>query len=299
MMIRNIILCSSLVVVAGSCPAPSDPTSQPHSGASGAHPQAGAASPVAIRPLATKDGTEGSNQAQGTPKLEIERGTHQTEELPVPRFRASPSIAQVNSKLEIGRGEHKTEDLVESFASFLGWTVLNAKIAINPHWAGTVSTRRLSLAKQESIDVLSQLLFSKGIILVPLSVRDKTYELIDLSGARRNEVMSHAVVMYEAEVLGHRNRYMPVVTTFKLENFTADAAEVRTIVFPMIMAANSTQMMISTKGRSVTLHGLAPVVATAIEILRAVDKPERPAAGLEARLKGIEDRLTAIDRRGK
>ena len=179
-------------------------------------------------------------------------------------------------------GEHTLKDIIDRAAKFLGRNIVLPEPSSMPRGrgggaaagGGGIETITVELQKKLILDavaceeVVSQLVHTRGFVIVPLDTLRGLYEVVQLNGQRLSEIYSNALHLTVAEVL-RRERYKVIVrTTFTLKHIRADMAvqNLRQLIQGLQIGTPGTQ-------RSLVLIGFANQVAAAIRMLEDLDDP--------------------------
>jgi type II secretory pathway component GspD/PulD (secretin) len=200
-------------------------------------------------------------------------------------------------------GAHPIEDLINDSAKFLGRNYLFGPNELKAQQSGAIELQnKLELDERATEEIVSQMLYSRGIVMTPVDVERKLYEWVAISGPRRMDIPSRAVQMPIEEVLQRATLKMVVSTTIGLKHVNAQA--VTNSLRPMLAQQQQTGGLNvgALSGRSIVVTGFADEVARVIKVLQEIDQPgDAPPAGLEERLierlGKLEARMAALEKR--
>ncbi|MCA8965269.1 MAG: hypothetical protein KDC48_10290 [Planctomycetes bacterium] len=194
-------------------------------------------------------------------------------------------------------GEVNLRDLVDRCAAYLRWNILVSDQELSG--AGrtpTVALQQPVVTDEDGCEeLLSSLLWTSGLALVPLDEGKKVYEVLFMNGPRQREIASRAVQRTPAQVLARPNLRMWITTVYPLTHTNATIAT--NALRPFFASAGGPSGNSLTLGNvgnntAILLSGPQNSVASAIEVLKAADVP--PVAGTEP---GVAERLEALTRR--
>jgi len=208
-------------------------------------------------------------------------------------------------KLLFEPGTHSAKDIIERSAKFLGRNYIYSDVELAGPTQELPLQNRLELERGDCEAVVEGLLYSMGLVLVPVNAERGIYEVIHTSGPKRGEIMRRAVTMSAAEVLENRHRKLAVQCTVDLGNINAMVA---TQQLRPLFAQSGGQGLITGAigdGHSLVLAGYADSVAAAIELVAASDldaagpdaKAEEAGPSLRLLLEEIQVRLSALEKR--
>jgi hypothetical protein len=225
--------------------------------------------------------------------------------LGLPSAVQDPQDPKSANRFVIEAGEHSIKDLIERAAAALkrNYVYSEAELA---QIAGPESSvriqNRLDLGLADVEQVVSQLVFTRGFVMLPVNPERGIYEWINMTGMKRAEIDNRATQMTADEVLAWRGAKIPVFTGYTLE--TINAQQATNTLRPFFVSAGATGAMplaFATVGDSRTLliRGLSDQVVAAIKMLRRVDTAEPDTESFVDWKERIEQRLEALERKLK
>lgn len=124
-------------------------------------------------------------------------------------------------------------------------------------------------------EMLTGLLWTVGLALVPIDEKKGVYEVIAMSGARQREISARAVIRTAEQVLARPALRMFVTCVVPLEHTNATIAT--NALRPFFATSQQPQLTIGNMGNSsaVLLTGPQDQVALAVQLLQAADLPAR------------------------
>lgn len=197
-------------------------------------------------------------------------------------------------------GEHDLGELIDRAATFLGRNILADSHAMQAMMPTVEIQKRLEVDALGCEDLLGQLLYTKGFALVPLDTSVGLYEVIQMQGPRRTELMARAITMSPEEILRRPNLKMPVLTSLPLQHSDANVAVNSLRPFFASPGQVGAPLTIGTLGnnRAILLQGFADQVGAAIRVLREADMPPRETdPTLEERVRILEQRLESLEKK--
>lgn len=200
------------------------------------------------------------------------------------------------TRWEVDAGEHPVQKLIDSAARFLGRNLLYAPDELQK-CPPIELQRKLELDPAAAEDVFSQLLFTRGLALVPRDPLRGVWEIINLNGPRRTEAANHRLVVSADEIETLARRKVHVVTRVRTEHVNAHQAAQMLRPFLAGMSQTGLSMSIgSVADSSLLLSGFADDVAAAVRLVRMSDlPPAQPDKTVADRLAAVEARLAALE----
>lgn len=200
----------------------------------------------------------------------------------------------------IPAGRVDLRELCDRVALQLGRNYLRGDLEVGSPKPGLELQVPMSIRGADELHaVFGQLAYSCGFCVVSMQSTLETYEVLNMQGPRRSEIASRATWKTADEVLQMRGCYEPVICIVTLASMSAQMASVALRPFFSQSASSAGGLIPGTAGddHSIILSGLAPQVASAIAMLRAVDaNSQRASSGLEARIEALEQRATGQGR---
>lgn len=209
------------------------------------------------------------------------------------------------SGIVLPAAEIAVDDLIAAAARYL-----QRNIGCDPTELTGAAANPLHLQKELALDalgcedVLSQLLATRGLALVPTDADRGLYQVIRIDGPRQAEILASAPQRSPEQVLLRPQLHVYVMTAVPLEH--VDATEAAKTLRPFFAVPPSRSgpaphlpLSFGTMGGGQTLliAGFQDQVATAIGLVRACDRPAaRLDPSLDARLTQIETLLRRVVR---
>ena len=172
-------------------------------------------------------------------------------------------------------GHIALQHLIDRAAEFLDW---NIYLGSGAHQTldsadGIVRMQNpLSLNALGCEELLSSLLYMRGLVLVTIDDTKHLYEVVNLAGQRGRSIMMEAVRRSPEEILSRPNLKVPVTTEVHLESIQAQVAVNALRPFWAHGSVPHYVEIASTGNDStLTVRGLQHQVAQVIQMLRAAD----------------------------
>jgi hypothetical protein len=210
-------------------------------------------------------------------------------------------------ELILEAGEHAARDLVDRCAEFLGRNHLYDPAELTPPLVRIPITlqNRLVLTKQNCVEVVEGLLYSVGLVFVPVNRGRDIWEVVHTQGARRGEIVARPIAMAPADVMAQRSRKVYVQCTVQLA--TVNAMQACNQLRPLLQNQQS-PLQIGTVGenRALILQGYVDAVASAIEIVGDADSaaagapdPQsgEPVPAVRVQLEALQGEIAAMKKR--
>ncbi len=218
-----------------------------------------------------------------------------------------PAAVAVDAPVDVARPANRVEwpfvipagkvdlrELCDRVARQLGRNYLRGDLEVGSPKPGLELQVPMSVRSADELHaVFGQLAYSCGFCVVPMQSTLETYEVLNMQGPRRVEIPNRAVWKTTDEILQMRGRYEPVICIVTLANMSAQNATVALRPFFAQSSSGVGGLVLGSVGdeHSIVLSGLAPQVASAVAMLRAVDaNSQRARSGLEARVEALEQR---------
>jgi hypothetical protein len=198
-------------------------------------------------------------------------------------------------------GETKLIDFVDRCAAHLQWNVLVAEQEVSG--ASLLAVRlhqRIEVDRAGCEDLLATMLARSGLVLTALDEQKRLYEVLNTAGPRGREIAMRATRRTPDQILARPALCMPVTTVVQLQHINATiATNALRPFFASVGHPSASNLTIGNIGNNtgLLLSGLQNQVATAIELVREADVPERPELDWDKGGKKLWDRLDAIERR--
>ncbi len=196
-------------------------------------------------------------------------------------------------KFVLEAGPHDAIDVLNQLANFLQRNILwNEQDFSNPGMQPFTLQNRVELDPRGAEAFVGQLFYTRNFAFVPLDVGRGLWQLINMQGSQRGEIMSRPLTMSAEKVLANADMYYPVRCTVPLKHIRAMTAT--TTLRPFFHSSGSSGgLVVGNVGNedALLLQGFANQVAGAIELLRSID------AGRAQEVSRFEDRLQKIEAR--
>lgn len=213
--------------------------------------------------------------------LPIHRATAQAKDAPAVQ---GASIRVDANGLVIEKGAVDADELVTAVAGFLGRNIAwpqpeHGKGRIEPF----VLQRPIALDAPGSEEVLSQLLWARGWVLVPVHA-DKGLWQVLLEREHRRDITGGALLRTTAEIQRQPGLRVYVRTVVELRH--RDATVVAALLQRLFGGAFQFVVVADRETAQLTLAGFQDDLAQALRLLRSIDRPtvappETPARGSE------------------
>lgn len=143
-------------------------------------------------------------------------------------------------------------------------------------------------------EMLTSLLWTRGLALIPLDEAKGVYEVLSMSGARAREIPTRAVQRTAEQVLARPTLRQFVSIAYTLQHTNASIAT--NALRPFFAGQNTNSLILGNMGNatSVLLSGPQDQIANALLILRAADVPQPPEARPE-----LTQRLDALQKQNE
>lgn len=205
---------------------------------------------------------------------------------------------------EFAAGKYSVGELVDTTAKHLGVNILcnDNELAL----AGSLELQTtVRLQGDEIEDFVGDLLWSRGLTMIPRNPSAGTYEVLSLQGPRAREVLAAAVPRTPEEILARPHARTPVATVFELRHLNAVVAtNALRPFFAQMGQSPGSNLTIGTAGNPqvLLLSGLQSEVAQALQALLKVDVPPPDAQGLpmasaKERIDELEQLVAAMQKR--
>lgn len=210
-----------------------------------------------------------------------------------------PAAATKGKELILDVGSHEVSTLIDRVARFLSRNILH-----NP--SETQSATPIDLQEPMRLDprgaeiALHQLLFTRGLVVLPVDKERNTYECIAMNGQRRGEIPMRSTIVTAEEARGLAQLKTPIIVQIELSNVRANAAAQSLRPFFAQSSNNSLQIGSAGSDSSLLLSGFADVVVQAVDLIQRVDaasaKQIDDFARLADRVKKLEERVAALEK---
>jgi hypothetical protein len=173
-------------------------------------------------------------------------------------------------------------ELIDATATFRQWNILFAAVELDQSAAGNAIELQtpMSVDAKSCEEVVSELLYNKGFVLLPRDRARHMYEVVFILGQRGREVFSSAETRTPDEVLARPTLKQPVSVVVPLQNTNAAVATNALRPFFAQAGGAGAGLTIGTTGANNALlfTGIQSQVADAIRIVRRVDGDAAGAA---------------------
>ncbi len=209
--------------------------------------------------------------------------------------RLTPKQIAADLPFRLDAGEMHLTDLVNRVAEQLGRNYLYDPRELAPDQNLITLQTAMLFDDPDGLEVfLGRMLWSKGFVRVPFGNDEKTWEILSLQGPRRGEVASRARQMTADQVLAIREHYLPVQCAVPLANLHPQHAA--NALRPFFASSSNGGAQLTTMGLGdegpILLHGLAPQVAAAIDLVRDADAAAtKQSTNLEQRIDALSKQL--------
>ncbi len=195
-------------------------------------------------------------------------------------------------------GDIPVEDLINGAAKFLNRNILflPQELASAPN---VTLQRTVELDARGCEELLSTLLYSRGLVVVPVDAERGFYEVLNLNGQRAREVSMRAVWMTPADVQQRTTLKIPVMTTVELQHIDAPIATNALRGFFSATGGHGGGIMLGNVGnnRAILLQGFPDQVASVLRMLQQIDRPGPTAAPeLEQRIERLEALVAGLQK---
>ncbi len=168
-------------------------------------------------------------------------------------------------------GDHKLGNLIDQAANYLKRNYLFSDKG-NPE-ASFKLQESVVLNPKTCEEFISQIAFSKGYVMSPISHALGVYEFIYLQGNDRSRIPTSATPMTPKEVKAKSRHYIAVKTSITLKHLSAGPIAATMRSFFASRARNESLTFATMTDRTILIAGFAPQVAHAIQLLEAADLP--------------------------
>lgn len=232
---------------------------------------------------------------------------------------ATPPTAPAAVKAESGRiridkngiglpaGKIRLRDLIEETAKFMKWNVMISptELEMSPDGSEVALQTPISLDATNAEDLLSELVYAKGLVLLLRDSNKGMYEVVSLHGPRAREVATSAPHRTPEEILARPNLKMSVTTVLPLKLTNAPTA--CNTLRPFFATPGGAGLTVGTSatGNALLLAGIQSQVADAIRMVQKIDAeaPRSAAAAAAAGLPApaaaapaLTERITALEK---
>ena len=150
-------------------------------------------------------------------------------------------------------------------------------------------------------ELLTSILWSYGLALVPIDEAKGVYEVLALNGQRGREISQRAVQRTPEQVLARPTLRQFVSVVYTLQHTNAVIATNALRPFFSTSSSNQPALLLGNVGNATSLLVTGPqdMVANAIRRLQVADVPQPPESSpfLDQRLEALAQRLEALEKR--
>lgn len=219
---------------------------------------------------------------------------------------ASPWLAQ-DERFVLEPGEHSVLDVILKSGKFLNRTYLVDRTqcpAIDPKVSQTDRSqwlhvsRKLELDAQGCEEVIGQMLRTKGWVALPVDRERGVYDWVWEMGPKGQDIKRRVAWLSPEEIRERPMVAQYVITSVRLEFMSAQVATVNLRVF--FNDPRGLTSMIAVDHQSMLISGWRSEVAAILGMLQKLDvAPKKPDRSLEDRLRTVERRLAALEKKSK
>lgn len=187
----------------------------------------------------------------------------------------TPAQEKASQGFVLEPGEYDIANILERASAFLSRNYFWDKASTSHPSARITIQKKLNLDYRGCEEVVSQLLFMKGFTVVPIDPKRGLYDVVSNRGQRVGNIGSNPVFMTPEEVLRNANLRVLAMTSLNLKHI--DAARASQHLRPFLSASGGRQgLNFGSPGSqtSLLMQGHPAQLATAIKMLRDVDRPQ-------------------------
>lgn len=198
-------------------------------------------------------------------------------------------------------GEHEVRALIERSAAFLrrNHVFSEAELA-NAQDAKVRLQNRMVLDAVGCEEVVTQLAYTRGFVMIPVDDQRGVFEWINMAGPKRAMLGAAGREMTPQQVRERRHLIVPVRVLLPLQHIDANTAANQLRPFFSLGSSPGNTLTVGSVGHALLLQGLAPHVASAVDMVLQADVPPK---GLEPSWEEwrqqVEQRLATLEQRGK
>jgi hypothetical protein len=200
-------------------------------------------------------------------------------------------------------GEIRVTELIDKSAAFLGRNILFTEQELAGPSSSLKLQQRVEVDVRGCEELLNTLLYTRGLVVLPLDEEKKIYEVINLAGPRQREVTNRATLRSPEELLARPTLRVPVSTVIKLRHINATVAT--NALRPFFAATggpNAGSLTLGNVGNNtaILITGLQDQVAAAIRMIQIADVPAPPEAvppGLAEQVDALQRRVESLEKR--
>jgi hypothetical protein len=196
------------------------------------------------------------------------------------------------------------DELVPRAAAYLGWNVVVTDQDLGK--AGTVTLQQpIRVDAAGCADLLTTLLWSRGLALTPLDVGKHLYEVVAAEGPKAPTIMGRSLHLTPEEVLAKPNLRMFVTTIVRVQHLNALGVNNALRQFYASSGNNrpGAGVILGSTGSnsSMILAGMQNEVANALRLLAKADQhaEKEPQPELAERLQRLEAKVARLEAAAK
>jgi hypothetical protein len=222
-----------------------------------------------------------------------------------------PEIRYDATTMILPAGAHAIRDVVDATAKFLQRNILTDPQELAAAPAPVELQNAMQLDRKGCEEAVSELLFSRGFVLVPRDESKGLYEVVFMNGPRGRDLGASAPHRTPEQIRARPGLQQPVTTLVTLQNVNATvAANSLRPFFAGRKGGPSLTLGSTGDNRSLLLSGIQSEVASALEILRQTDGPppgegkgppppdlQRKVAELEQTVATLLQRIAELEKR--
>lgn len=203
-------------------------------------------------------------------------------------------------------GEHELGNIIDKAAKFLGRNLLYTPQELTIANAGPITLqKRLVLDARGCEEVVSQLAYSRGIVMTPVDANRGVWEFVATQGRRRGLIQQRTLSLTTEEVLRRPQLCVRTTTTLQLQHVSANFVHNLRAQFSQNNTMPPYLTMLGQRG--VVISGFMQDVATMVKAIRESDRKDNITApnnwhtwrqrlpAVEKQLPSIKSRLSAIE----
>lgn len=203
------------------------------------------------------------------------------------------AVAPAEERFVLEPGEHDLLDVLDRAAKYLDRNYIVAPGEAQ-QLPPILLQRRITVDRAGCETVLGQLAYARGLALVPRDPELGLWDVVNLNGPRRNDVIANRVVVPAEDLQRYASSKTYIATRIALRH--VDASQAAQMLRPFL-ANNKTPMQVGSLGPSaLLLSGFGDDVAAAARLIDLADLPSAELPDrLEQRLAAIEARLARLE----
>jgi hypothetical protein len=206
--------------------------------------------------------------------------------------------AALATEFVLEAGEHQIGTLLERSAAFLGRNYLwsEADFANVPSQTFELQ-QRLVLDQKGVEEVVSELAYVMGFVMLPVDEPRGIYEWIHRFGPKRTELSLRAPWIAPEQVLGRPNLQRYLTTSVQLQHL--DAMEAANMLRPFLLGGSPgvSALTIGAAGDALLIQGFTDSVAMALELVGRIDVPPSDAQLEQGWRERVESVLETLEKK--